>query len=207
MISQAVVSPCPTTSISTSNACSGPSIGAPYPSTGPSTTCFTPLSSPSARRTSWLDRMGTRAAARRTAQAAPRIASDGLPRIAGARRAHCPRVARSATAATSAPDATSPLAAASRRGPQPATTTRFPGCIAWLFNRIVAAASPITPGSVHPENGATRSWAPVATTAPALRTRSNLQVPEHRRGSRRSAPRTRRDGPGTAARRRPRHGS
>ena len=57
-------------------------------------------------------------------------------------------------------------------GPRPDTTVILPGSICCAFNRIVAAANPITPGVVQPGTGTMRSLVPVAaTTASALKFR------------------------------------
>ena len=100
------------------------------------------------------DRHGPAGAAHREARpaatrAAARRANPPDPRDRRSPRSRRPRRATlDATAASS--------------GPQPARTMRRPGSMPCDLIRMVAAARPITPGSVQPGNGTTRSCAPVA---------------------------------------------
>ena len=68
------------------------------------------------------------------------------------------------TAATSPPAFKIPLATARSSGPQPTTSVRRPGSMFCDFNKMVAAARPMTPGVVQPAKGMTRSVVPVATS-------------------------------------------
>ena len=100
------------------------------------------------------------------------------------------RSPRSAPPAASTLDATS-----SSSGPQPARTMRRPGSMPCDLIRMVAAARPITPGSVQPGNGTTRSCAPVAAisrgavkaswpSVPATSTRKPLATDQTRQPKR-----------------------
>ena len=87
--------------------------------------------------------------------------------------AHSPRAADRPPRRPRAP-AVSTLAATAEQRPAPATTTRRPGSMPCALIRIVAAASPITPGSVQPGKGMMRSCVPrqrISARASASRAR------------------------------------